>query len=249
MTIALRDVSFDYSIFGLRRKSVLRDVTWEIGPGMTGLIGPNGAGKTTLISLLVGQVQPTRGTIELDSGPDEPRRPVGYLPQRFSLVPAMTVLDTVAYAAWVNGVTSGRCAAAAAAALDRVDLADYSASKVRALSGGQRQRVGLATALAHDPTILILDEPTVGLDPGHRLKLRALLSDIATNRTVLLSTHLVEDVAHLCSEVGVLAEGRLVYRGGFDDLARRTAGTSPGGHGSDFEHAYDALIHDLAGEV
>lgn len=247
MTITLKDVSFDYGMLGIRRKSALRGVTWEIGPGITGLIGPNGAGKTTLISLLVGQRKPTRGSIRLGSSAGE-RRPVGYLPQRFALVPSMTVLDTVAYAAWVNGVGGAECADAASDALGLVDLVEYGGSKIRSLSGGQRQRVGLATALAHDPTILILDEPTVGLDPGQRLKLRALLSEIAIDRTVLLSTHLVEDVAHLCSDVGVLAGGRLVYQGAFADLAQRTTGPSYGVHGSDFEHAYDALIHELAAE-
>lgn len=222
---------------------------------MTGLIGPNGAGKSTLISLIVGERTPTSGTVKIT--PEYPgcpghagkSRTIGYLPQRFSLVPSMTALDTAAYAAWVNGVSGANADDAGRRALARVDLADLSATKVRALSGGQRQRLGLATAIAHDPAIVVLDEPTVGLDPGQRLKLRTLLSDLATDRAVLLSTHLVEDVAYLCHRVGVLAAGRLVYSGPYSGLVDETGHQTEGPRGSSFEHAYDKLIMEHSADT
>lgn len=247
MDIEVEDVSFDYG-----RKVVLQDLTWRVSPGITGLLGPNGAGKTTLMSLMVTLAEPRTGTVRIgghdlsrSDGRVSARRLLGFVPQRFALVPAMTVIDTIAYAAWINGIDDGACVSAARAALSLVELGELAGSKVRTLSGGQRQRIGIAAALAHDPAVLILDEPTVGLDPGQRLRLRETIHAISANRTVLLSTHLIEDVAHLCTSVGVLATGRIVFSGPFEELEALADDESPSPFGSPFERAYDNLVRRL----
>lgn len=247
MTISLRGVEFRYG-----RTSVLRGLDWDVRPGITGLIGPNGSGKTTLMSLMVGMAAPRSGSVHVvghdmttSRGRTAARRNIGFVPQRFSLVPAMTVQDTVAYAAWANGVADKGCRPAAQDALRLTGLDDLADRRVRTLSGGQRQRIGIAAALAHRPPVLVLDEPTVGLDPGQRLRLREMLRAIAAGRSVVLSTHLIEDVAHVCDTIGVLAGGRIAYSGTFEDLERRTAGVSRPGAGSPFERAYADLIGEL----
>jgi ABC-2 type transport system ATP-binding protein len=244
--IELEDVTFSYR----GNKDVLRGVSWVIERGVTGLLGPNGAGKTTLLSLIVTLVRPKAGKILIDkrdvsqgAGREAARRLLGFVPQRFSLAGELTVSDTVSYAAWVNGLSRRECAEAAEKALNLVDLAGLSRRRVRTLSGGERQRVGIAAAIAHDPKILVLDEPTIGLDPGQRLRAREVIARLGEERTVLLSTHLVEDVSHLCQQVGVLAGGRIAFHGTFGDLERLIDGSGSGSrYGSSFERAYEALI-------
>ncbi len=137
----------------------------------------------------------------------------------------MRVADVVAYTAWVNGVPSSECAAAAERAVAAVALTGKRGERVRALSGGQRQRLGIAAGLAHDPDVLVLDEPTVGLDPEQRWRMRDVIAEIGKSRTVVLSSHLLDEVAHLCQRVGVLARGRLVFDGTVRDLEHHA--TSP----------------------
>jgi ABC-2 type transport system ATP-binding protein len=249
MRVTIENVSYSY-----RRKPALKEVSWALDGGVTGLLGPNGAGKTTLLSLLVTLLKPKTGRISLGdhdlgttSGRAEVRRLLGFVPQRFSLASEMTVEDTVAYAAWVHGVSDRDCTKAASRAIDEVGLTDERAHPVRALSGGERQRLGLAAALAHDPAVLILDEPTVGLDPGQRLKMRQRIADIGKERTVLISSHLLEDIEHLCGRVGVLAQGRMVFDGDINELDKLIANTPTGTAvlGSRFERAYDSLITRL----
>nr|WP_219905519.1 ATP-binding cassette domain-containing protein [Actinopolyspora mortivallis] len=234
----------------------LNDVSWCIGTGVNGLLGPNGAGKTTLLSLLVTLAKPSEGTVRIGEhelttagGRKAARRLLGFVPQRFSLAPEMRLRDTVAYTAWVNGVPDADCMAAAEPALREVGLREQARSRVRTLSGGQRQRLGIAAALAHDPAVVVLDEPTVGLDPGQRLRVREMIARLGQQRTVVLSSHLLEDVARLCSRVAVLAEGKLV----FDDTNERfhtvledTANAAESSAlGSGFELAYEALVSRL----
>ncbi|GAA4911643.1 ABC transporter ATP-binding protein [Streptomyces coeruleoprunus] len=248
MRIVLEQVSFSYR--RTRKKNVLEGASWTVDSGVTGLLGPNGAGKTTLLSLIVTLAAPQRGRIlvgEYDvarpADRAEARRLLGFVPQRFSLAGELTVADTVAYAAWVNGVPRRACADAAACALDHVDMGALASRAVRTLSGGERQRVGIAAALAHDPRVLVLDEPTVGLDPGQRLRAREVIARLGEDRTVVLSTHLVEDVAHLCGRVGVLAGGRIAFDGTFAALEGLIEDSDGGSrYGSPFERAYDALI-------
>lgn len=250
MKVHLEEVSYAY-----RRTTILANINWEIGPGITGILGPNGAGKSTLLSLLATLQRPTSGRILLgDSdlntipGRKQARRELGLVPQRFTLAPEMRVHDTVAYAAWVHGVPDSECDMAAQRSLDEVGLDGRGRDRVRALSGGQRQRVGLAAALAHDPRVILLDEPTTGLDPGHRLRLRERLMRLAKGRTVVIASHLIEDIEHLCGAVGVLVEGRLAFTGSsaaLHSLALDGGGTHA--PGSTFERAYDALMTRLLG--
>jgi ABC-2 type transport system ATP-binding protein len=168
--ITLSSIGFAYG-----HTTVLRDINWRIRPGVTGLLGENGAGKTTLLSVLVGLRRPKSGSITMTDGA-QPK--FGFVPQQFSLPGEMRAADCVMYTAWINGVSRGECAAAAERALAQVNLADKARSRVRSLSGGQRQRLGLAAGLAHEPDVLVLDEPTVGLDPAQRVRVREVIADI-----------------------------------------------------------------------
>jgi ABC-2 type transport system ATP-binding protein len=249
--VKMRDVEARYG-----RKVVLRGVEWEINSGVTGLLGPNGAGKTTLLHLIAGITRPSAGTITAEradgtavSSTDQAYgRRIGFVPQHFTFAAEMRVLDTLSYAAWVNGVPRKQCLRSAWEALARVDLTDKADAKVRTLSGGQRQRLGVATALAHEPELLVLDEPTVGLDPGQRLKLREVIAELGTRWPVVISTHLVEDVTHLCARVGILAGGRMAFDDDIDELAALVGHEEGGGRlGSAFEQAYSGIIARLGG--
>ncbi len=251
MRVTAEGLDFDYRSWGSRgRKKVLDALTWTVEPGVTGLLGPNGAGKTTLLSLIV-TLLPVRGgrlligehDLATGTGRSRARRELGFVPQRFSLAGELTVADTVAYAAWAHGLDRRVCGEAALRALESVDLAGLADQRTRSLSGGQRQRVGIAAALAHDPRVLILDEPTAGLDPGQRLRVREVVARLGEDRTVLISTHLIEDIAHLCSRIGVLAGGRIEFQGTFPELEALIDDTSgSSAYGSGFERAYDRLI-------
>ncbi|WP_164546629.1 ATP-binding cassette domain-containing protein [Actinobaculum sp. 352] len=206
---------------GYGKREVLHDLGFDVpGNGTTGLLGPNGAGKTTLLRTLVTLLKPRAG--ELRSGGvaidsraaiREFRRKLGYLPQGFSYDEAFSALDFVSYALWMREYPSARIADEARNALARVDLADRASSRMRELSGGMRQRVGIAAAIAGEPSLIVLDEPTAGLDPGQRFELRAVLSDVAARSTIILSTHLIEDLAAIADHLIVLNEGRISYEG------------------------------------
>jgi ABC-2 type transport system ATP-binding protein len=201
--------------------------------GVTGLLGPNGAGKTTLLRIVATSIAPDQGAVRL-LGHDplashdqvtEVRRHLGYLPQELGFPSDMTAFGFVEYVAvlkeWNQAAARSR---EVRRVLDLVGLGDLSAKKVRKLSGGQRRRVGLAQALVGDPDVLVLDEPTTGLDPAQRATLRRTLSTIAAESAVLLSTHQTEDVAALCERVVVLSEGRVRFDGSVVDMVRTAEG-------------------------
>ncbi|WP_433388674.1 ABC transporter ATP-binding protein [Micromonospora sp. KLBMP9576] len=217
---------------------------------MTALLGPNGAGKTTLIKCVVGLARPDEGRVVIDgrdvSDGKAAQALIGYVPQNPSLPGLAKVRDLVAYAAWLSGVDAARTDEAVRVALNKMQAWDLGSRRIRTLSGGQRQRVALATGIVHDPRIVILDEPTVGLDPGQRLKVREVIRQLGAERPVLLSTHLTEDVEHLADTVAVLAEGKIRYQGPLTGLAttRPRVDSRPG---SPFECAYDDLIMSFGG--
>jgi ABC-2 type transport system ATP-binding protein len=222
--VSCRDVSFSYGA-----REALDRVSFNIGLGVTGLLGPNGAGKSTLLNILATVNRPRSGEVVLngrDPGVggrrelDRIRASIGYLPQRFSLMMGATCLRNVAYAAWCNGVAPGGVEAAARDALALVDLAGQAGERAGRLSGGQRQRLGLACVIAHRPAVLLLDEPTVGLDPAQRVGVRRHLRRVAEDCCVLLSTHIVEDLVQMASNTVVLASGRVVFEGPVAELAR-----------------------------
>lgn len=223
------------------RLEALRGISFEISSGVVGLLGPNGAGKSTLLSVLATMRAPQRGSVLVQgidvstvSGRSRARAVLGVLPQRFTLVRSMRVLDSVAYAAWCHGVPRRDAHERAREALERTGMTAHESRRVRQLSGGQRQRVGISCAIAHYPDVLLLDEPTAGLDPEVRLDFRRLILDLGREACVLVSTHLVEDVAHACERVLVLSEGTLRYDGPVSDLAARETGS----HSSALEQGY-----------
>jgi ABC-type multidrug transport system ATPase subunit len=219
----------------------------RLGTGVHGLLGPNGAGKTTLIRALATVLRPAAGTLEVLGEPVHGRADlrrlraqIGYLPQHFGYYPRFTAREFVEYMAWLKEMPAAEVPGAVQRALDRVDLAGRADSRMKTLSGGMLRRVGVAQAIVNDPRVLLLDEPTVGLDPEQRLAFRALLRDIGTDTCVLVSTHLVEDVAAACTDVVLMDEARLVFRGTLDELQQAGDETDPGD--STAERGYSALL-------
>jgi ABC-2 type transport system ATP-binding protein len=198
--------------------AALQGIDLEIGAGLFGLLGPNGAGKSTLMKILAGLLEPTSGSVRLDGVdtlalPQEVWKRLGYLPQDFGFYPHLSGRDMLEHLLRLKGVDGpGGTRGVAEALLERVNLAHAARRKVREYSGGMRQRLGIAQALAGDPRLLIVDEPTAGLDPEERARFYHLLAELAEERIVLLSTHIVEDVSVLCSQFAVIRGGRLVAR-------------------------------------
>lgn len=196
--------------------TALEDVSFCVGSGVFGLLGHNGAGKTTLMKALVTVLKPSAGTIRVcgfDTAAQgkEVRARVGYLPQELAMYPSLSVWDFVNYMAQIKGIRDKK---AVSAVLEEVEMLEFSRRKIGQLSGGMKRRVGIAQALIGNPPILVVDEPTAGLDPEERVRFRGLLSRYASEgRTVLLSTHIVEDIHQLCGELAVLRKGRLFYAG------------------------------------
>ena len=196
--------------------AALQGIDLDIPKGMFGLLGPNGAGKTTLMRILAGLLEPTSGSVTLD-GEDVVSRPekiwaqLGYLPQEFGFYPHLTGEAMLAHLLKLKGVHApGGVGRLCGELLERVNLTFAAKRKVKTYSGGMRQRLGLAQAIAGDPRLIIVDEPTAGLDPEERLRFYRLLAELAVDRTVLLSTHIVDDVAVLCPRFAVIRAGRLV---------------------------------------
>ena len=218
--MACEDVFFRYG-----RRTCVSGVSFVLHAGVTGLLGVNGAGKTTLMGVLSTLRRPSSGEIRIlgddvctRAGRSNARRNLGYLPQSFEMMGFSSVMSNVEYAAWAHGVAEKDVHEVSVAALRAVDLLDLSACRARTLSGGQRQRLGIACVTAHRPALLLLDEPTVGVDPLQRTTLRDMIAVLGRRSTVLLSSHLVEDVAKLADHVMIMSEGGLLYDGLADDL-------------------------------
>ncbi|QFZ75564.1 ATP-binding cassette domain-containing protein [Streptomyces fagopyri] len=214
------------------RTPALDDVSVRLGEGVTGLIGPNGAGKTTLLRVLATAVRADRGAFTVlghdpatTAGRQNVRRTLGYLPQAPGFHPDFTAFEFVDYVAILKEQTDRTARhREVRRVLEAVDLTGVRGKRIKKLSGGMRQRVALAAALVGDPGFLVLDEPTVGLDPEQRMRFRELIARAGEERTVLLSTHQTEDVAMLCHRVIVMAHGRVLFEGTPADLAARAAG-------------------------
>jgi ABC-type multidrug transport system ATPase subunit len=196
--------------------TALQGVSLSVGEGMFGLLGPNGAGKSTLMKIVAGLLEPTSGTVELD-GVEVTQRPervwdkLGYLPQDFGFYAHLTGEQMLAHLLRLKGVESPHgLSKLVGELLERVNLASAAKRKVKGYSGGMRQRLGIAQAIAGNPRLLIVDEPTAGLDPEERVRFYHLLAELAAKRIVVLSTHIVEDVAVLCPAFAVIKNGRLV---------------------------------------
>lgn len=227
MTIRLTGLCRRYG-----RLVALDDVTLDIGAGVTGLLGPNGAGKSTLMRVVATVQAPTSGRVRVCGlDPDTPsertaiRRRLGYVPQEPGFHPSFTVFEFIDYIAILKEMTDRRVRhAEVRRVIELVDLGDRAGSRIRKLSGGMRRRVALAQALLGDPDVLVLDEPTAGLDPEQRLRFRELITGLGADRTILLSTHQTDDVAALCERVVVMKDGTVRFDGPTSGLAQQAAG-------------------------
>jgi ABC-2 type transport system ATP-binding protein len=204
-------------------------VTMRLGPGLVGLLGPNGAGKSSLMRIAATVTRPTSGQVRFDgtdivSRPNLLRRNLGYLPQDFGVYPHLTAAEFLSYLAAVKGMPGRAARTRIGELLELFDLAGAGRRPLGNYSGGMLRRVGIAQALLADPRVLIVDEPTVGLDPEERVLFRNLLSDLAGDRVVVLSTHIVSDVESVASDIAIMTRGRLLLRGSPQDLLRQAEG-------------------------
>ena len=229
------------------RNQAVAGVSLQAGPGVFGLLGPNGAGKTTLLRMMATVIPPTTGRLRLldrDPGAYGPRREVrrrlGYLPQNLGYYPGFTVAEFVEYFALLKEMPAARVPAAVATAVERVDLGGKAKAKLRTLSGGMLRRVGIAQAIVNEPELLLLDEPTAGLDPEQRVHFRTLLRELGQRATVVVSTHLVEDVGTACSQVALMDQGKVVFDGTPGELTAR--GTEHGTGDAPLERGYTAVL-------
>jgi ABC-2 type transport system ATP-binding protein len=213
--LAIRDLTKTYS-GGVR---ALRGVTLDIPPGMFGLLGPNGAGKSTLMKILATLLEPDSGTATLDgldliAEKDSTRRMLGYLPQEFGVYPKMSATDLLNHLAVMKGIVkASERKEIVEALLQQTNLWDVRKKALGGFSGGMKQRFGIAQALLAKPKLVIVDEPTAGLDPAERNRFLNLLSSIGRNVVVILSTHIVEDVRELCSKMAIISNGQLLLEG------------------------------------
>jgi ABC-2 type transport system ATP-binding protein len=216
------------------RKTVhaLNGINLEIGTGMFGLLGPNGAGKTTLMRILAGIVNPSSGNVRVDGhdlssekGKQAVKSMLGYLPQELGMYPELSAYQFIDYMAILKGLDDPEHRRPQVEkVLEMVGLKQESGRKIKGFSGGMKRRVGIAQALVNDPKLLIVDEPTAGLDPEERIRFRNLLVNLAEERAVLLSTHIVEDIGQTCRDLAVLSRGQVVFRGSPTDLMQAADG-------------------------
>jgi ABC-type multidrug transport system ATPase subunit len=227
--IELRGITKTYSDGHI----ALRGIDLALGEGMFGLLGPNGAGKTTLLSILVLALEPTTGERTYDgldprdsSARGAIRKTIGFLPQDFQPIRHLTGFEYLMHCARLRGVRlkSAALERRARMLLDAVDLQDSANRRSGEYSGGMRRRLGIAQAMIHAPKLLVIDEPTAGLDPEERIRFRNLIAEVSEDVAVLLSTHITEDIEATCDRIGVLTGGRLVYDGAPTGLLDRTAG-------------------------
>lgn len=202
----------------------------EIPKGMFGLLGENGAGKTTLMRVLTTVLKPTGGTVTLDGmlysegNYEKIQRKIGYLPQEIELYPNLTVQECLEYMGDLAGVSKKVCKERIRYYLEKTSLIEHRRKKMRQLSGGMKRRVGLIQALLNEPEFLIIDEPTTGLDPEERIRIRNLLVDFSEKRTILFSTHVVEDLVATCNQLAVMKKGAFLYAGSMQELINEAKG-------------------------
>jgi ABC-2 type transport system ATP-binding protein len=235
MNIKIKGITAAYG-----RSRVLSGIDWNVRPGVTGLLGPNGSGKTTLLAVIAGLMRPSEGSVTIRGGSTGVQ--FGFLPQRFSIAGCMRLVDAISYTVWINGMTRRDSGTAARRALAAVDLTSQANAKVKTLSSGERQKAGIAAGLVHEPDVLILDEPTVGLDTEQRWRVRNLIAEIGRTRLVVVSTHLLDDVSYLCERVGVLASGRLMFDGTVAELEATGDDVPADARHSPIEAGYERLL-------
>lgn len=224
MELILERISKQY-----REKWAVNQISVTIGQGVYGLLGPNGSGKSTLMRMIVDILRPTAGRILLDGTDihlmgERYRDLLGYLPQEFGTYKNFTAHRFLRYLAALKGIPPKQAEQKIDQLLELVNLAEMKSKKIRTFSGGMKQRLGIAQTLLNDPGILILDEPTAGLDPNERIRFRNLLSEISSDRIVLLSTHIVSDVEYIAKDVIVMKQGQLLRQASSTDLLKEMKG-------------------------
>ena len=209
MELIVRNLTKQY-----KDKRAVDGVSLRLTEGLNGLLGANGAGKTTLMRMLCGILKPTAGSVSLDGvdvSSEDYRAVLGYLPQDFGYYPDFTGLDFLLYLAALKGLTRSHAKRKAAELLELVSLADVGKKKIKTYSGGMKQRLGIAQALLNDPRLLVVDEPTAGLDPKERVKFRNLIAGLGRDTVVLLSTHIVSDVEKIAGHMLMMSEGKIIF--------------------------------------
>ena len=223
MEIVIKNLSKNYG-----RKAALKNVSVTIHSGMYGLLGRNGAGKTSLMRILATLSVPSGGEVSMNGIPinetGKIREIVGYLSQNFSFYRKMSVYVAMDYLGLLSNLPDKIRKERIALLLEQVNLKENMRTKIKALSGGMKQRLGIAQALLHDPQILIVDEPTAGLDPEERIRFRNMLSEFAEDRIVILSTHISSDVETSCENIGVLDNGKMIWNGAAEELVKQAEG-------------------------
>lgn len=196
-------------------------ISARMQPGVIGLLGANGAGKTTLMRMICGVLQPTGGTISLDGldvSEEMYRDALGYLPQDFGYYPNFTARDFLIYMAALKGLSKSEANRKCDELLEQVNLGDAAMKKIKTYSGGMKQRLGIAQALLNDPKIIVLDEPTAGLDPKERVHFRNMIAELGKGSIVLLSTHIVSDVEHIADRILMMKDGQIIWDGRKEDV-------------------------------
>lgn len=238
MEISIKNLSkkYDGGKFGLNNFDL------ELKNGILGLIGPNGAGKSTLMRILATISRPTEGTVTLDGTdiikyPNTVRKILGYLPQDFGVYPNLTAVEFLEYISAIKGFTGRSIKIRIEALLEELNLTSVRNRPIRTYSGGMKQRIGIAQVLVGDPKLLILDEPTVGLDPEERIRFRNLLTDLSGDRIIILSSHIVSDIESMASNIAIVCQGRVlehsypVVKGSLEEVYLRViASAKNGGH-------------------
>jgi ABC-2 type transport system ATP-binding protein len=241
---------------GRHAVAALCGIDLRIQTGMFGLLGPNGAGKTTLMRILAGIVNASNGSVRIagrdmssEAGKHAVKTMLGYLPQELGMYPELTARQFVDYMAILKGLDDPRVRKRqVGAALEAVGLGQAADRKIKGFSGGMKRRTGIAQALLNDPKLLIVDEPTAGLDPEERIRFRNLLVGFAAGRVVILSTHIVEDIVQTCGDLAVLVRGRLLFRGSPSELTSRAQGhvwtlVKPAGEQPSRESTVVSMLH------
>ncbi|MGW7069387.1 ATP-binding cassette domain-containing protein [Streptomyces sp. NPDC054855] len=240
MTLRLNSCRYAYKRW---QAPIIKDLTFILPDGLTILLGPNGAGKSTLLKLAASVAQPSSGTVTLGdiSSRSKPFRvAVAWMPQDITPMPSLTAREYVAYVGWLKGMNRRDAWDRASQVLQRVELSKESDMKSASLSGGQLRRVGVASALVHDARVLLLDEPTAGMDPRQRRVFRNILNDLTSDVQVLMSTHDVTDLAEEAAHVTVLDEGKILHTGDTAEFLRHTPTGTAVGRAA--EGAYSAIL-------